>query len=73
MLIDIGARATNLLFIEGGDFFIRTLPIGGNSITAALQKKFETRTFGDVEEFKKAEGLIPPPGNYEGAKNEDIA
>lgn len=73
LLIDIGARATNLLFIEGGEFFIRTLPIGGNSITAALQKKFETRTFADVEEFKRAEGLIPPPGNYDGAKNEDIA
>ncbi|MGA0848597.1 MAG: pilus assembly protein PilM, partial [Chthoniobacterales bacterium] len=73
LLIDIGARATNLLFIEGEDFFIRTLPIGGNSISAALHKKFDTRSFADVEEFKRAEGLIPPPGNYDGAKNEDIA
>jgi type IV pilus assembly protein PilM len=73
LLIDIGARATNLLFIEGEDFFIRTLPIGGNSISAALHKKFDTRSFADVEELKRAEGLIPPPGNYDGAKNEDIA
>lgn len=73
LLIDIGARATNLLFVEGDDFFIRTLPIGGNSITAALQKRFDTRSFTDIEEFKRAEGLIPPPGNYAGAKNEDIA
>jgi type IV pilus assembly protein PilM len=73
LLIDIGARATNLIFIEGQDVFIRTLPVGGNSITAALHKKFEPRSFSDVEEFKRVEGLIPPPGNYSGAKNEDVA
>ncbi len=73
LLIDIGSRATNLLFIEGNDLFIRTLPIGGNSITAALHKKFESRSFNEVEEFKRTEGLIPPPGNYTGAKNEEIA
>lgn len=73
LLIDIGSRATNLLFIEGNDFFIRTLPIGGNSITVALQKKFEGRSFNEVEQFKCTEGLIPPPGNYDGAKTEDIA
>lgn len=73
LLIDIGARATNLLFVEGQDVFIRTLPVGGNSITAALHKKFDQRTFNEVEEFKRAEGLIPPPGNYAGAKDEDVA
>ena len=73
LLIDIGARATNLLFVEGNDLFIRTLPIGGNSITAALHKKFESRSFTEAEDFKRAEGLIPPPGYYSGAKNEDIA
>jgi len=73
LLVDIGARTTNLLFIEGNDFFIRTLPIGGSSITAALHKKFDTRSFQEVEDFKRAEGHIPPPGNYAGAKTEDIA
>ena len=73
LIIDIGSRATNLLFIEGDEFFIRTLPIGGNSITVALQKKFEGRSFNEIEQFKCTEGLIPPPGNYDGAKNEDVA
>lgn len=73
LLIDIGSRVTNLLFIEGNEFFIRTLPIGGGSITLALQKKFEGRSFNEVEQFKCSEGLIPPPGNYEGAKNEEVA
>lgn len=73
LLIDIGSRATNLLFIEGEDFFIRTLPIGGQSITAALHKKFDSRNFQEVEDFKRAEGLIPPPGNYAGARSEEVA
>jgi len=73
LLIDIGARTTNLLFIEQEELFIRTLPIGGNSITAALHKRFDTRTFNEVEDFKRAEGLIPPPGNFSGSANEEIA
>ncbi|MBU3665682.1 MAG: hypothetical protein FGM15_07390 [Chthoniobacterales bacterium] len=72
LLIDIGSRATNLIFAEGEDIFMRTLPIGGNSITAALHKKFESHTFHDVEALKKSEGLIPPPGNYAGAKSEEV-
>jgi type IV pilus assembly protein PilM len=73
LLIDIGARATNLLFIEGDELFMRTLPIGGSSITAALHKRFDSRSFPEVENFKRSEGLIPPPGNYAGAKTEEIA
>lgn len=73
LLIDIGARATNLIFIEGDDLFMRTLPVGGSSITAALHKKFDSRAFNDLEEFKRSEGLIPPPGNYAGAKSEEVA
>lgn len=73
LLIDIGARTTNLIFIEGQEIFIRTLPIGGNSITGALHKRFDSRAFNEVEVFKRAEGMIPPPGNYSGAKSEDIS
>lgn len=69
LLIDIGARATNLIFAEGEHVFIRTLPVGGGSISAALLKKFEGRSFNEVEEWKCAEGFIPPPGNYAGAKD----
>lgn len=73
LLIDIGARATNLIFVEGDQLFIRTLPVGGNSISAALQKKFEGRPFHEVEQYKCAEALIPPPGNFAGAKDADAA
>jgi type IV pilus assembly protein PilM len=73
LLIDIGARTTNLIFIEGDEIFIRTLPIGGNSITGALHKRFESRPFNEVEELKRTEAMIPPSGNYSGAKTEEIA
>ena len=65
LLIDIGARATNLIFAEADRLFIRTLPVGGNSITAALQKKFEARSFVELENLKVKDAFIPPPGNYE--------
>jgi len=72
LLIDIGARATNLIFAEDNRIFIRTLPVGGNSITAALQKKFENKLLSQIEEMKIREAFIPPPGNYE-ATGDDAA
>ncbi|MEP6810312.1 MAG: pilus assembly protein PilM, partial [Chthoniobacterales bacterium] len=36
LLVDLGARTTNLLFIEPGKIFSRSVPIGGGSISAAL-------------------------------------
>ena len=73
LLIDIGARTTNLIFSEGDRLFIRTLPVGGTTITSAIQKRFEGRTYAQVEDFKRAEGFIPPPGNYTGSGNADAA
>jgi len=73
LLIDLGARATNLIFIEGDQLFIRTLPVGGSSISAALQKRFEGRPFHEIEQYKCAEAFIPPPGNYAGAKDAEAA
>ncbi|MEY3481260.1 MAG: type pilus assembly protein PilM, partial [Verrucomicrobiota bacterium] len=65
LLIDIGARATNLIFAEGDRLFFRTLPVGGSSITAAMQKKLEGRPFAEIEDFKTKQALIPPPGSHE--------
>ena len=38
MLVDIGARTTNLLFIEPGKFFSRNISIGSGSITPRWQR-----------------------------------
>src|SRR5438034_1238109 len=40
LLVDIGARTTNVLFIEAGRIFSRSLPIGSSAITAAIAKEF---------------------------------
>jgi type IV pilus assembly protein PilM len=65
LLIDIGARATNLIFAEGDKLFVRTLPVGGSSITAALQKRFEDRSLAAIEEAKVKDCFIAPPGNFD--------
>ncbi|MEI7863742.1 MAG: type IV pilus assembly protein PilM [Chthoniobacterales bacterium] len=71
LLIDIGARATNLLFVEGDRLFIRTLPVGGNSITAALQRKFDSHSLSELEQLKKQKGFIPQPGDHHGEHSEE--
>src|SRR3954469_2020798 len=40
LLVDIGARTTNLLFIEAGKIFSRSVAIGGASVSSAIAKEF---------------------------------
>ena len=39
MVANIGARSTNLLFVDGERFHLRTVPIGGNSLTHAIAEE----------------------------------
>jgi len=39
IVINIGARSTNLLFIEGERFYVRTLALAGNSVTQAISEE----------------------------------
>src|SRR5205823_10111409 len=57
LLVDIGARTTNLVFIEPGNVFFRNIPIGGNSITAAVAKEFG-EPFAAAELRKKRDGFV---------------
>lgn len=36
VVADIGARSTQLLFLEGSRFYVRTLALGGNAVTQAV-------------------------------------
>ena len=38
LLLDLGSRTTNLVFIEDNRLFSRSIPIGGNTISAAVAK-----------------------------------
>ena len=69
LLIDIGARTTNLLFIEPGRIFTRSVAIGGIAITAAIAKEFN-EPFTAAEFRKKREGVAGP---VTGSLNGDVA
>src|SRR5712692_6115436 len=72
LLVDIGARTTNLLFIEPGKIFSRGIPIGGNSITAAIAKEFG-ESLAAAELRKKRDAFVSLGGAYAEPENVDIA
>ena len=72
LLIDIGARTTNLIFIETGKIFSRSIPIGGSAITAAIAKDFD-EPFGAAEERKKEVGFVSLGGSYAEPSDPDVA
>jgi type IV pilus assembly protein PilM len=72
LLVDLGARTTNLIFIEPGKVFSRSIPIGGNTITANLAKEFG-EGFTVAEERKKREGYVSLGGAYADDSNPTIA
>jgi type IV pilus assembly protein PilM len=63
LLVDIGARTTNVLFIEPGKIFSRSVPIGGNSVTAAIAKEFD-ESFAEAELRKRRDGFVSLGGTY---------
>ncbi|MEI7958120.1 MAG: pilus assembly protein PilM, partial [Verrucomicrobiota bacterium] len=72
LLIDIGARTTNLVFVESKKVFSRSIPIGGNTITAAIVKDFN-EPFTAAEERKKRQGFVSLGGTYAEPKDPEIA
>ncbi len=72
LLIDIGARTTNLLFVEPGKVFSRSIPIGGGSITSAIAKEFN-EPFGAAELRKKHDGFVSLGGAYAEASDPEVA
>ena len=41
MIADIGARSTNLIFADADRFFVRTIPLAGNSITQSIAEELK--------------------------------
>ena len=72
LVIDIGARTTNLLFVEPGKVFSRSIPIGGSSITSAIAKEFN-EPFSAAELRKKQDGFVSLGGAYAEATNPEVA
>jgi type IV pilus assembly protein PilM len=72
LVIDIGARTTNLLFVEPGRFFSRSIPVGGSSVTSAISKEFN-ETFGAAERRKRHGGFVSLGGAKAEADNSEVA
>jgi type IV pilus assembly protein PilM len=72
LLVDIGARTTNVLFIETGRVFSRSLPIGGSTVTTAIAREFN-ESFAAAEARKKRDGFVGLGGAYAEPSDHDIA
>ncbi len=72
LLIDIGARTTDMIFMEGGKFFVRTVKIGGADITRAIAKEFGT-DFGSADYRKVVDGFVALGGPYADHDDPEIA
>lgn len=63
LLLDIGARTTNLIYIEGSRLFTRSVPVGGATITGAIAKELEI-PFPKAEQRKLEDGFVALGGAY---------
>lgn len=71
LIIDLGARSTNLVFIEADRVFTRNILIGGASVSGAIAKEFGT-SFVEAEESKRTKGFVAPGGAYEPHEDEEV-
>mgnify|MGYP003351918855 CR=1 FL=1 len=51
IVANVGARSTNLLFIEGDRFYIRTLALAGNAVTQSIAEELRI-DFASAETLK---------------------
>ncbi len=68
MLLDIGAKTSNLLFFEKGKVFSRSINLGANIITQDFATEAKLK-FDEAEKIKIAEGFVSLGGAYEEPEN----
>jgi type IV pilus assembly protein PilM len=72
MLLDIGAKTSNLLFFEKGKVFSRSISLGANSITQDFANESKLK-FEIAEQIKVREGFVSLGGAYEEPENQHQA
>ena len=65
MILDMGARSTNVVFVEGNRIFSRSIPVAGIAVTKDVMKEFEL-SFEEAEQLKVAHAFVGFGGAYEG-------
>ncbi len=72
MLLDIGAKTSNLLFFEKGKVFSRSINLGANSITQDFANESKLK-WDQAEKLKIDEGFVSLGGAYEEPENQHQA
>jgi len=72
LILDVGARSTNIILVEGEKIFCRVVPLGGASITQAIATDLQ-ESFVGAETLKRAKGFVHPGGAYEDPSDEFAA
>ncbi|MEI9961751.1 MAG: type IV pilus assembly protein PilM [Limisphaerales bacterium] len=72
MLLDIGAKTSNLLFFEKGKVFSRSISLGANAITQDFANESKLK-FDIAEQIKIKEGFVSLGGAYEEPENPNQA
>ncbi|MGB1260088.1 MAG: Amuc_1101 family PilM-like pilus complex protein, partial [Akkermansiaceae bacterium] len=57
LLIDIGAKTCNLIYLEGNRMFTRSVAVGGASVSTAISKEYGV-TFSEAESQKCSNGQV---------------
>jgi type IV pilus assembly protein PilM len=72
LIIDMGARSTNLVFVEKNTFWIRNIPIAGNQISQSICNEMQ-EPFTAAETLKKGKGFVALGGVYADPDDADAA
>jgi type IV pilus assembly protein PilM len=72
LIIDMGARSTNLVFVEKSSFWIRNIPIAGNQISLSICNEMQ-EPFTAAETLKKGKGFVSLGGVYSDPDDADAA
>ena len=72
LLLDVGAKTSNLIYAEGEKFFTRSVPVGGASLTSAIAKDYNV-SFAEAENTKLTAGLVTLGGGHASQLDEATA
>lgn len=64
MILDMGAKTTNVVFAEGEQLWSRSFPVSGHTITQAISNDFNLE-FGMAEQLKEQVSMVALGGAYE--------
>ena len=69
LLLNIGGSVSSLMISDHNRAFMRSIPIGGNSITTQIAKEFGISA-DEAEELKRRHGFVALGGAYEDPESE---